>query len=216
MRYWTQKRPFASQFGRLRKLASLRLAILGLWFLGINVQIIDYVHNFKPRTYNFKMVLTIVYNLLGRMVIPVVRPRFTRFTFARSLMTYQIRKDQLRYPYIPAEPQYKFDKVPEAAYADIEPQQGFPEYNPRVEDPDDEGFKALLSPAPSGVTKRLYGYQMDVIGIRNYIQVTNINPVAFGSILDLISTTESHVDEDYSDLDGLNTTHSSIIEDDMI
>lgn len=57
---------------------------------------------------------------------------------------------------------------------------------------------------------------MDVIGIRNYIQVTNINPVAFGSILDLISTTESHVDEDYSDLDGLNTTHSSIIEDDMI
>ena len=81
--------------------------------------IIKHVNNFKPGTYNFKMVLTIVYNLLGRMVIPVIRPRFMRFSYARSLMTYQIRKDQLSYPYVPVEPVYKFDKVPEAAYAEI-------------------------------------------------------------------------------------------------
>ena len=162
------------------------------------------------------MVLTIVFNLLGRMVIPVVRHRVVRYTLARPLMTYRIRADQKAYPYIPQAPQYKLDNVPEAAFADIEPQQGFPEWNPKVEDPDDEGFKALLAPAPSGVTKRLYGYQMDVIGIRNYIQVTNINPVAFGSILDLISETESHYSEDFVDPEGLNTTHSSIIEDDMM
>ena len=57
---------------------------------------------------------------------------------------------------------------------------------------------------------------MDTINVRNYIQITNINPVAFGSILDLISTTESHLDDDYLDLDRLNSTHSSICEDDMI
>jgi hypothetical protein len=105
------------------------------------------------------------------------------------------RRERQLWAYLPSTtPSYLWTRDLEtftrSAYAALFP--------PSIKEPDyfydeeTEGLKMLLRSRPPGVQKKQFAYTMDVIAVTSYVYVYMIYPEAFGSVLDLVSTTESH------------------------